>query len=141
VPFPLRFEFEHSIPYVSIALQILWLGLTTNERLNWTRYTYFGGIGSHHGHHGHNSHPKPPKQQNLKMFNRGVVQNFVDFFEIGGISVMRPNKIDWMRTWASSPQYSNESDNEDEDSGGSRLSSDKNPLLRHNNDRDNYQYV
>jgi hypothetical protein len=91
--------------------QILWLGLTTNERLNWTRYSYFGGgSGSSHSH-------------NPKIFNRGVVQNFIDFFEL---SFLKSNKVDWMKTWV--PHY------EDEE-----RYSDREPFLRDN--RDNYQYV
>ncbi|CAL8079723.1 unnamed protein product [Orchesella dallaii] len=67
---------------------ILWLGLTTNERLNRTRYAKRFGFAN----------------MNLSTnSNPGVVKNFIDFFELESFN---PGKTDWMRVF---PQDQEES--------------------------------
>lgn len=61
--------------------QIVWLGVTTNERMNATRYPHFRT--SSHGHL-----EKSP-------YDRGFINNVADFFECSMFGVFRPNMIDW----------------------------------------------
>lgn len=60
--------------------QVLWLGMTTNERMNCRRYSHF-----HRGPDGHISSP----------FNRGFLQNTIDFFECKFCGNRRPDQRDW----------------------------------------------
>ncbi|CAL8079688.1 unnamed protein product [Orchesella dallaii] len=94
--------------------QILWLGLTTNERLNWTRYTYFKRFGAGNG---------SCRMRSSTHSNPGVVKNFIDFFELECFS---PDKTDWVRVF-NQPQDQEES------------SVDSQPLIR--DKRDSFQYV
>ncbi|CAL8079701.1 unnamed protein product [Orchesella dallaii] len=94
--------------------QILWLGLTTNERLNWTRYTYFKRFGAGNG---------CCRMRSSTHSNPGVVKNFIDFFELECFS---PDKTDWVRVF-NQPQDQEES------------SVDSQPLIR--DKRDSFQYV
>lgn len=58
--------------------QIVWLGMTTNERMNRGRYRHFQATGG-----------KSP-------FNRGPVKNLADFFECSCFGLVQPVKTDWM---------------------------------------------
>ncbi|KAI1297149.1 Palmitoyltransferase ZDHHC17 [Halotydeus destructor] len=60
--------------------QVLWLGMTTNERMNCRRYTHFK--------RDYNGHIKSP-------FDRGLFRNFFDFFEIRLIKRLKPDLRDW----------------------------------------------
>ncbi|XP_071505691.1 palmitoyltransferase ZDHHC17-like [Diadema antillarum] len=62
--------------------QIIWLGVTTNERLNISRYKHFEPIPD-----------KPGKYRNP--FDRGVFKNCVDFFSLRCLGLCRPLKVDW----------------------------------------------
>ncbi|CAL8079710.1 unnamed protein product [Orchesella dallaii] len=66
-------------------IQILWLGLTTNERLNWARYAKRYGAGNGSGRMQLSTHSNP-----------GVVKNFIDFFEL---ECFGSDKTDWMRVF------------------------------------------
>lgn len=57
--------------------QILWLGMTTNERMNRGRYRHFQAAGG-----------RSP-------FSRGPVRNAADFFECGCFGLVPANRIDW----------------------------------------------
>lgn len=64
--------------------QVLWLGMTTNERMNAPRYSHFkDGSG----------HIKSP-------FSNGLLQNTADFFNISICGLVRPRKIDWMKIYS-----------------------------------------
>lgn len=58
--------------------QIVWLGMTTNERMNRGRYRHFQAAGG-----------KSP-------FNRGPLRNTADFLECGCFGTVQPVKTDWM---------------------------------------------
>lgn len=58
--------------------QIVWLGMTTNERMNRGRYRHFQAAGG-----------KSP-------FNRGPAHNLADFFECSCFGLVQPVKTDWM---------------------------------------------
>ncbi|XP_059478555.1 palmitoyltransferase Hip14 isoform X2 [Neocloeon triangulifer] len=58
------------------AYQIVFLAMTTNERINAGRYKHFSG-------------QKSP-------FHKGLVQNFVDFVECRCLGFCRPNQTNWM---------------------------------------------
>nr|NP_001071933.1 zinc finger protein [Ciona intestinalis]BAE93338.1 zinc finger protein [Ciona intestinalis] len=73
--------------------QIIWLGVTTNERMNAGRYHHF-----HTSQHG-NLETSP--------FNRGVVANFADFFQIELCGMLKPLKIDWKSKMEFLPEYKN----------------------------------
>lgn len=61
--------------------QIVWLGVTTNERMNATRYPHFRT--SSHGH------------LEQSPYDRGFINNVADFFECSLFGIFRPNMIDW----------------------------------------------
>lgn len=58
--------------------QIVWLGMTTNERMNRGRYRHFQAAGG-----------KSP-------FNRGAIKNVADFLECSCFGLVQPVKTDWM---------------------------------------------
>lgn len=58
--------------------QIVWLGMTTNERMNRGRYRHFQAAGG-----------KSP-------FNRGPLRNTADFMECNCFGTVQPMKTDWM---------------------------------------------
>jgi palmitoyltransferase len=60
--------------------QVVWLAMTTNERMNCRRYPHFK-----RDYNGHVSSP----------FNRGIIQNFFDFFEIKCVKRFKPDLRDW----------------------------------------------
>lgn len=60
------------------AYQAIYLGVTTNERMNRGRYQHFQAAGG-----------KSP-------FSRGPIQNAADFFECGCFGLIKPNKVDWV---------------------------------------------
>eukprot|EP00057_Strongylocentrotus_purpuratus_P011686 XP_011666160.1 PREDICTED: palmitoyltransferase ZDHHC17 [Strongylocentrotus purpuratus] len=68
----------------SQLFQMIWLGVTTNERLNMSRYTHFEQVPD-----------KPGKF--INPFDRGVVKNCVDFFGLRCLGLCRPLKINWGR--------------------------------------------
>lgn len=58
--------------------QIVWLGMTTNERMNRGRYRHFQAAGG-----------KSP-------FNRGPIKNVADFLECSCFGAVQPVTTDWM---------------------------------------------
>uniref|UniRef100_H2YGF2 Palmitoyltransferase n=1 Tax=Ciona savignyi TaxID=51511 RepID=H2YGF2_CIOSA len=61
--------------------QILWLGVTTNERMNAGRYRHF--------------HTSPHGGLSRSPFDRGVLANFADFFQFSCFGLLKPLSIDW----------------------------------------------
>ncbi|XP_070200273.1 palmitoyltransferase ZDHHC17-like isoform X2 [Littorina saxatilis] len=86
--------------------QIVWMGMTTNERLNAARYFYqHRGEEQDHGHsHGGGSADgcsKHKEQQDMTSpFHRGVLKNFVDIFDIRCCGLFRPSGIDWTNAFS-----------------------------------------
>uniref|UniRef100_A0A336K7Y1 Palmitoyltransferase n=1 Tax=Culicoides sonorensis TaxID=179676 RepID=A0A336K7Y1_CULSO len=74
--------FIHSIWVCVLAqcqtYQIVWLGMTTNERMNRGRYRHFQAKGG-----------KSP-------FTRGPLNNLIDFLECNCFGLVKPVKTDWM---------------------------------------------
>ncbi|XP_064599843.1 palmitoyltransferase ZDHHC17-like isoform X2 [Liolophura sinensis] len=62
--------------------QVIFLSMTTNERLNIHRYSHFNAGKP-------NSHASP--------FHRGYLKNLVDFFGWRCCGLCRPNKVDWTK--------------------------------------------
>jgi palmitoyltransferase len=60
--------------------QVLWLAMTTNERMNCRRYTHFK-----RDYNGHITSP----------FDRGFFRNFFDFFELKFCKMFKPDSRDW----------------------------------------------
>lgn len=60
------------------SYQVVWLGMTTNERMNRGRYRHFQAHGG-----------KSP-------FSRGPIKNIADFLECGCFGIIKPLHIDWM---------------------------------------------
>lgn len=58
--------------------QVVWLGMTTNERMNRGRYRHFQALGG-----------KSP-------FSRGPIKNTADFLECGCFGLVQPIQTDWM---------------------------------------------
>ncbi|XP_033121376.1 palmitoyltransferase ZDHHC17-like [Anneissia japonica] len=73
--------------------QIVYLALTTNERMNQRRY----------------KHLKDKDGKAFSPFNRGMVRNLVDFFNIRCFGLCRPMKIDWMQQFTADLNQSNSS--------------------------------
>ncbi|XP_065647593.1 palmitoyltransferase ZDHHC17 isoform X2 [Hydra vulgaris] len=64
--------------------QVLWLGMTTNERMNAARYSHF----------------LDPKTGSINTpFSNSVLQNAADFFNISICGIIKPIKIDWMNEY------------------------------------------
>ncbi|KAL5007395.1 hypothetical protein ScPMuIL_016201 [Solemya velum] len=90
-----------SILFLCQLYQVMWLGMTTNERLNYTRYQYLhaftGGSTSSDaeeaGSHGH-SHSRKHLNSNHP-FHRGVLKNLIDVLNMRCCGLFRPNTIDW----------------------------------------------
>lgn len=57
--------------------QVVWLGMTTNERMNRGRYRHFQAAGG-----------RSP-------FTRGAVRNTADFLECGCLGLVKPQRVDW----------------------------------------------
>ncbi|GAB6024086.1 Palmitoyltransferase Hip14 [Chamberlinius hualienensis] len=74
--------------------QISCLAMTTNERMNCSRYKHFRRGKS-------NSFSSP--------FNNGCFHNLVDFFEFSCCGLFRVNKVDWLK------QYENTTNSDDEE--------------------------
>lgn len=74
--------FIHSIWVCVLAqcqtYQIVWLGMTTNERMNRGRYRHFQAKGG-----------KSP-------FTRGLLNNLIDFLECNCFGLVKPVITDWM---------------------------------------------
>lgn len=76
--------------------QIMWLAMTTNERLNCHRYKYF---------HEHYEQEKRAvhcdeeddrcKHQPKSPFNRGAIYNLIDILDLNCFGLLRPNRVDW----------------------------------------------
>lgn len=92
--------------------------MTTNERLNYSRYAYFG----------HRRGDSGTQKKKKHVFNRSVFQNCVDFFELKCFRSYK--KVDWIRTYASISSHNDDFHNHHQDA--------QNPLIK---DKDNYQYV
>ncbi|XP_071954906.1 palmitoyltransferase ZDHHC17-like [Antedon mediterranea] len=60
--------------------QISYLAVTTNERMNQRRYKHF----------------KDKDGNPINPFNRGIVRNLVDFFNVRCFGICRPMKVDWI---------------------------------------------
>ncbi|KAK2187317.1 hypothetical protein NP493_169g00000 [Ridgeia piscesae] len=60
--------------------QIMWLGMTTNERLNYRRYKHFQKEGTN---------------KSVNPFHRGVLQNLVDLMGWRVPCLCRPASVDW----------------------------------------------
>jgi len=65
--------------------QVLWLAMTTNERMNCRRYQHF---------------KRNLDGQITSPFYQGVTQNFLDFFEISLSRKWSKSPIDWMRVYS-----------------------------------------
>ncbi|XP_052801934.1 palmitoyltransferase ZDHHC17-like [Mya arenaria] len=124
---------------LSQLYQIMWLGMTTNERLNHARYYYLDAMSKkrmaennapkaqNHGHsHGigdkqcFNDHSQKPYRN---PFHRGVLKNLIDVLGCRCFGLFRPSKMNWYN------QY---------DIPGEETASTRMPLNVH---RDNYQFV
>ncbi|XP_013776131.2 palmitoyltransferase ZDHHC17-like [Limulus polyphemus] len=64
--------------------QVMWLAMTTNERMNCTRYPHFK--------RNKNGHIVSP-------FHQGVWQNLVDFFEWRCFGMLKPDSKDWRQVF------------------------------------------
>ncbi|KAJ7373562.1 Palmitoyltransferase zdhhc17 [Desmophyllum pertusum] len=63
--------------------QIFWLAMTTNERLNMSRYSHFS----------HNSGVQ------MSPFGRGLLGNIADFTNMSLCGLVRPLRVDWHRQY------------------------------------------
>ena len=70
-----------SVSFNYVSFQITCLAMTTNERMNLSRYSHF-----HTGKRGKFSSP----------FDRGAWQNLVDFAQFRCFGYLRPIKDDWL---------------------------------------------
>ncbi|CAL1530419.1 unnamed protein product [Lymnaea stagnalis] len=89
--------------------QIVWLAMTTNERMNQMRYW-----GMQHmtgdvtdeceekDDHGH-SHGQHPKTKIVSPFHRGVCKNLVDLMNWRCCGLLRPLQVDWMSKFTLDP--------------------------------------
>jgi len=64
--------------------QVVWLAMTTNERMNAARYKHFQRVSR-------GVHKSP--------FDRGLLQNTVDFFGLQ-LGRLRPSKVDWTKQFS-----------------------------------------
>ncbi|CAG0890076.1 unnamed protein product [Cyprideis torosa] len=64
--------------------QVLWLAVTTNERINYGRYPHFS---------------KAADGKLRSPFQRGLFQNTIDFFEISCFGLCQPEHRDWKKTF------------------------------------------
>ncbi|XP_062593400.1 palmitoyltransferase ZDHHC17-like, partial [Saccostrea cucullata] len=88
--------------------QVVWLGMTTNERMNHGRYKYlYGNFSESHGQghnrrgHGHSHGPSgESKQKGQNPFDRGPIRNLVDILDFQFCGLNRPNRIDWMNLYS-----------------------------------------
>jgi len=101
------------------------MGVTTNERLNYSRYNYFGQPLGGHSSDCHKGECKSSGRKKQHVFSRSPWQNTVDFFDLSWFRGFR--RVDWSRAYAPIASHSNESH------------PDLQSLLKDN--RDNYQYV
>lgn len=67
-----------SVLTICQTYQVVWLGMTTNERMNRGRYRHFQALGG-----------KSP-------FSRGPIKNTADFLECGCFGLVEPITTDWM---------------------------------------------
>ncbi|PIK48681.1 putative palmitoyltransferase ZDHHC17 [Apostichopus japonicus] len=66
---------------LSQLFQVLVLGVTTNERMNQTRYI--------------KQHKDDVHQKGKTPYNRGLIKNCADFFQCGCFGLVRPLRVDW----------------------------------------------
>ncbi|XP_046394667.1 palmitoyltransferase Hip14 isoform X3 [Ischnura elegans] len=72
--------------------QIVWLGMTTNERMNWGRYKHFHvDVAPGEAVRGKGG----ARKKRHSPFHRGHWQNFVDFWGIGCYGLWKPDPTDW----------------------------------------------
>ena len=92
------------------VFQIVCLAMTTNERMNLSRYTHF--------------HSKNEKKGKFNSpFDRGMWQNLVDFAQIRCFGYLRPSHNDWTNRFeVNSSQYEGVPE-------GDRCCEDREPLL------------
>ena len=108
VEFVLRFDLSKYNSFMAkgfiqfSSFQITCLAMTTNERMNLSRYSHF-----HTGNRGKFSSP----------FDRGAWQNLVDFAQFRCFGYLRPIKDDWLNRF--------DLDQEDAD-----RNDDREPLLK-----------
>lgn len=69
----------HTLFLIIFFLQIAWLGMTTNERMNAGRYKHFNQPGS----------------KNRSPFDRGFCQNIIDIFGWTCFGLLKPDPTDW----------------------------------------------
>ncbi|KAK6192633.1 hypothetical protein SNE40_004074 [Patella caerulea] len=113
--------------FICQLYQIMWLGMTSNERLNSYRYSIFHDkqpeAGGHSHQHSNNCHHDQKEPKIISPFHRGIFQNLNDVLKIRICGILRPLQVDWTTKYEL-----NESDN-----------------LRHrkpfNSPRENYQFV
>nr|XP_022323665.1 palmitoyltransferase ZDHHC17-like isoform X2 [Crassostrea virginica] len=81
--------------------QVVWMGMTTNERMNMGRYTYLSGNYSQGQGHGH-SHGQGGKcnHKAKNPFDRGPIRNLFDILDLQFCGLIRTNKIDWMNLYS-----------------------------------------
>ncbi|XP_033751574.1 palmitoyltransferase ZDHHC17-like [Pecten maximus] len=88
--------------------QIVWLGMTTNERINFVKYEYLHdkeakmqdhadmkGHGHSHAGHAHHSFHGGAKAKTKNPFHRGMFKNMVDLLGWRLCGLLRPNKLDY----------------------------------------------
>ena len=91
--------------------QIVCLAMTTNERMNLSRYTHF--------------HSKNEKKGKFNSpFDRGMWQNLVDFAQIRCFGYLRPSHNDWTNRFEVGPSNSSQYEGEVD-----RCCEDREPLL------------
>lgn len=83
--------------------QVVWMGMTTNERMNCRRYTHFNKDPE-----GHVSSPFQSVylyfcECDITVFpmisSRGLFQNFLDFFDIKITRKIRAQHLDWRQIY------------------------------------------
>ncbi|KAG8238511.1 hypothetical protein J437_LFUL017810 [Ladona fulva] len=75
---------------IYLATKIVWLGMTTNERMNWARYKHFRvDVAPGEVARGKN------RKRRQSPFHRGHWQNFIDFWGIGCYGLWKPDSTDW----------------------------------------------
>lgn len=81
--------------------QVVWLGMTTNERMNHGRYTYLSGnYPQAHGHGHSHGEDKECKHKVKNPFDRGPIRNLIDILDLQFCGLLRPNRIDWMNLYS-----------------------------------------
>ncbi|KAK3103253.1 hypothetical protein FSP39_017853 [Pinctada imbricata] len=88
--------------------QVMWLGMTTNERLNAGRYTYLHSPSPDDKVKGVKNQGQCQRGQCQKgegckktqsPFHRGMFKNLIDLLDFRCCGLFRPNKVDWMNIY------------------------------------------